>query len=27
VIFGLFGGAGLAASALFQWENRHPPPR
>jgi hypothetical protein len=25
VIFGLFGGAGLAASALFQWENRHPP--
>ena len=27
LIFGLFGGAGLAASALFQWENRHPPPR
>jgi uncharacterized membrane protein YidH (DUF202 family) len=27
VIFGLFGGAGLAASAGFQWENRHPPPR
>ena len=27
VIFGLFGGAGLAASALFQWENRHAPPR
>lgn len=26
-VFGLFGGAGLAASALFQWENRHPPPR
>jgi hypothetical protein len=26
VIFGLFGGAGLAASAGFQWENRHPPP-
>ncbi len=27
VIFGLFGGAGLAASAGLQWENRHPPPR
>jgi uncharacterized membrane protein YfcA len=26
LIFGLFGGGGLAASALFQWENRHPPP-
>ena len=25
VTFGIFGGAGLAASALFQWENRHPP--
>lgn len=27
VIFGMFGGAGLAASAGFQWENWHPPPR
>lgn len=27
VIWGLFGGAGLTASALFQWENRHPPQR
>jgi len=27
LIWGLFAGAGLAASAGFQWENRHPPPR
>lgn len=27
VIWGLFGGVGLTASALLQWENRHPPPK
>ncbi len=27
IIWGLLGGASLAASALVQWENRHPLPR
>ncbi len=27
IIWGLLGGASMAAAAGFQWENRHPPPR
>ncbi len=27
IIWGLLGGASMAASALVQWENRHPLPR